>query len=206
MKTVYRMKSLLILLTVPLIALGAGQPPQSAMDPGLIARNASQATAVSPTLIDRVREATKQFKDVNVAIAAGFVQATECVSGPHGAMQFHFVLPTFLTQSIMSDPSVDQPQALIYEPLSNGSLRLVGVDYIVLASAWRSRHPGAIPPALEGQPLSFVDTPSSYRRADYRHSLLAFYELPVMAWEQNQVGSFADWNTALSCTQQPSQS
>ena len=31
----------------------------------------------------------------------------------------------------------------------------------------------------------------------------AFYELHVWAWEQNPVGSFADWNTQVSCDQQP---
>lgn len=206
MKTVCRMKSMLILLTVPLIALAAEEPRQFATGPGLSARNVSQTTEVSSALIDKVRNATEQFKDINAAIAAGFVQGTTCASGPDGAMRVHFVLPTFLMQSIGSGVlSVDEPQALIYEALSNGSLRLVGVEYMVLASAWTSQHPGANPPSLEGQPLSFVDAPNRYRRDDYRRGLSAFYELPVMAWEQNPVGSFAR-NTDLSCAQQPSQS
>ncbi len=40
----------------------------------------------------------------------------------------------------------------------------------------------------------------------FRHltlaALPAFYELHVWAWEHNPKGSFADWNTAVSCDKQ----
>ena len=197
------MKSVLILLTLPLIAVGAGQPLQFTTNAGLSARNVSQTTEVSSSLMDKVRKATEQFKDVNVAIAAGFVQGTMCVNVDGRAMGIHFVMPSRIAVSVLS---AHQPQALIYEPLSNGSLRLVGAEYIVLASVWTKQRPEADPPALEGQPLNLVDSPIGYRRADYRHSLPAFYELTVLAWEHNSVGTFADWSTGVSCVQQPSQS
>ena len=194
MKTLYRMQSVLILLTLPLIAIGAGQPPQSITGAGMSAMHASYTMEDSSPLIDKVRGATAQFRDINAAIAAGFVQGTPCVSGPDfGAMGIHFVLPSRIAGGVLS---ADQPEALIYEPLSNGSLRLVGVEFIVLASVWASQHPGASPPALDGQLLNFVDAPN-------RYGLPAFYELHVWAWEQNPVGSFADWNTQVSCAQQP---
>ena len=45
-------------------------------------------------LIDKVRAATERYKDVNVAIAEGWVPGTPCVSGPNsGAMGVHFILP-----------------------------------------------------------------------------------------------------------------
>lgn len=188
MKTVGHVKAALILLTVPLIALGAGEPPG----------DASQTARAPITLKEKVRQATEQFKDINTAIAAGFVPGTPCISGSDGAMRIHFVLPMLLTQSMGSgDPRVDLPQALIYQSLPNGSLRLVGANYIVLASTWESQHPRAKPPVLEGQPLSLVDAPNGYRRDDYRRSLSTFYELPVMAWEQDRAASFAD--TGVSC-------
>ena len=155
--------------------------------------NDSQMSNVSSPLVDKVRSATAQFKDINAAIAAGFVQATPCVSGPDfGAMGVHFVLPSRIAGGVLK---ADQPEALIYEPLSNGALRLVGVEFIVLASVW-GPSPPAPPPALEGQLLNFVDAPN-------RYGLPAFYELHVWAWEHNPVGSFADWNTRVTCTQQP---
>ena len=181
MKTMKTLKSVLILLTLPLITVGAES---------------------SSPLMAKVRDATEPFKDVNVAIAAGFVQGTMCVNVDGRSMGIYFVHSDLIGGSALD---VNQPQALIYEPLSNGSLRLVGAEYIMLASVWTKQHPGANPPALEGQPLNLVESPISYRRADYRHSLPAFYDLSVLAWEHNPVGTFADWSTGVSCVQQPSQ-
>ena len=156
---------------------------------------AAMAGEDSAPLIDKVRTATGQFKDINVALAQGFVRATPCVSGPNaGAMGVHFVLPARIAGGVLS---ADQPEALIYEPLPGGGLRLVGVEFIVLAGVWESQHPGAGPPALEGHLLNLVDAPN-------RYGLPAFYEMHVWAWEHNPVGSFADWNTHVSCEQQPS--
>jgi hypothetical protein len=187
MKSLWRIKSVLLLLTLPLIAVQAAQPP--GVDSG--ASNASK-DASSP-LVEKVRNATEQFRDINAAIAAGFVQATPCVSGPDfGAMGVHFVLSSRISGGVLN---AEQPEALIYEPLANGSLRLVGVEFIVLASVWASKHPGGSPPALDGQLLNYIEAPN-------RYGLPAFYEIHVWAWEHNPVGSFADWNTHVTCSQQ----
>jgi hypothetical protein len=149
-------------------------------------------------LVNKVRKATAQFKDINAALAAGFTQATPCVSGPDfGAMGVHFVLGSRINAGTLN---ATQPEALIYEPLPNGALRLVGVEFIVLASVWQTEIPPGSPPtttpSLEGHLMNFVDAPN-------RYGLPAFYELHVWAWEQNPVGSFADWNTQVTCDQQP---
>jgi hypothetical protein len=145
-------------------------------------------------LIAKVRTATERYKDVNAALADGFVPATPCVSGTDfGAMGVHFLLPSRLGSGVLT---ADQPQALIYEPLPGGGLRFVAVEFIVFASTWAKLHPGSGPPALEGHLLNLVGAPN-------RFGLDAFYELHVWAWEQNPVGSFADWNTHVSCDQQP---
>jgi hypothetical protein len=88
-----------------------------------------------------------------------------------------------------------EPEFLIYEPLPNGAMRLVGVEFVVIASEWASRHPKGGTPSLEGNLLNFVDAPN-------RYGLPAFYELHVWAWEHNPKGSFADWNTRVSCDKQ----
>jgi hypothetical protein len=47
---------------------------------------------VSSQLVQKVRRATEQFKDIDVALNEGWVQGTPCVSGPdYGAMGVHFV-------------------------------------------------------------------------------------------------------------------
>ena len=147
----------------------------------------------SSPLIDKVRAATAKFLDVNVALNNGWVQGTPCVSGPEaGAMGVHIILPSRIGDGVLN---ANQPEALIYEPQPDGALRLVGVEYIVLASDWARLHPEGGTPALEGHLTNFVDEPN-------RFGLPAFYELHVWAWEHNPKGSFADWNTRVSCDSQ----
>jgi hypothetical protein len=179
----------LLFLGVALIAIGS-EPSYA----GRSAQNASGLRADTEPLIDRVRTATARFNDINVAIAEGWVQGTPCVSGPDtGAMGVHFVQPARIAAGVLK---ADEPEALIYEPQLNGAFRLVGVEFIVLASVWQSHNPPSSTPALEGDLLNYVSAPN-------RYGLPAFYELHVWAWEHNPKGSFADWNTNVSCDKQP---
>lgn len=143
-------------------------------------------------LIDKVRAATSQYLDINVALHEGWSVATPCVSGPDaGAMGVHLILASRLVPTL--DPA--QPQLLIYEPGENGKMRLVGVEFIVLADAWAAAH-GNTPPALDGNLLNYVASPN-------RYGLPSFYEIHVWAWEHNPKGSYADWNTHVTCEHQP---
>ncbi|HEV7715457.1 MAG TPA: hypothetical protein VGO53_07665, partial [Steroidobacteraceae bacterium] len=109
-------------------------------------------------LVDKVRRATERFRDINVALAEGWVQGTPCVSGPNsGAMGVHFIQPARIGDGVLN---ADEPEALIYEPLPGGSVRLVGIEFITLASAWESHNPGAGAPALEGHLLNYVGEPN----------------------------------------------
>jgi hypothetical protein len=149
----------------------------------------------STPLVDTVRDATAHYLDINVALHEGWVKATPCVSGPDtGAMGVHLVLPARIASGVL-DPT--QPQALIYEPMSDGSMRLVGVEFIVLESVWVGNNPapGAVP-ALEGNLLNYIAAPN-------RYGLPAFYEMHVWAWQNNPKGSYADWNTQVTCSHQP---
>jgi hypothetical protein len=144
-------------------------------------------------LIDKVHNATAHFIDINVAIAEGWVAATPCVSGPDtGAMGVHMVLASRISAGVLN---AEQPEALIYEPMANGKMRLVGVEFIVLASVWATNNPGGSVPALDGNLLNYIAAPN-------RYGLPAFYELHVWAWENNPKGSYADWNTHVTCEHQ----
>jgi len=144
-------------------------------------------------LIDKVRSGTAHYKDINVALGDGFVVATPCVSGPDaGAMGVHLVLPSRIASGALNP---EQPQALIYEPMTNGAMRLVGVEFIVLEQVWAANHPTGVP-ALEGNLLNYIGAPN-------RYGLPAFYEIHVWAWEHNPQGSYADWNTKVTCSHQP---
>jgi len=141
------------------------------------------------TLIETVRHATARFRDVNVALAEGWVPATPCVSGPDaGAMGVHFAQPARQADGTVPP---DAPQFLIYEPKADGSMRLVGVEFFVLVTDWEKKN-GAGPGVLDGNLMNLVPFPN-------RYGLPAFYEMHVWAWEDNPQGTFADWNTRVNC-------
>lgn len=154
---------------------------------------AAAVPGVPTPLIDKVRSATEQYLDINEAFHEGWVTATPCVSGPDvGAMGVHLVLPARIGSGVL-DPT--QPQALIYEPMANGTMRLVGVEFIVLESVWVGNNPSGGVPALEGNLLNYIGAPN-------RYGLPAFYEMHVWAWQNNPLGSYADWNTQVTCAHQ----
>jgi hypothetical protein len=193
MSILRRLPSILLPFAIPLLAMAAGQ--------ALSAPTAQSKTDSTP-LIEKVRAATERYRELSVALAEGFVQGTPCVSGPDtGAMGVHFVMPARINgpAAIMNGGvlQADQPEALIYEPLPGGAMRLVGVEYIVLAGIWASKNPAGSTPALDGDLLNYIAEPN-------RFGLPAFYEIHVWAWEHNPKGSFADWNTHVSCEEQPS--
>ncbi len=163
--------SALVLLQLPLIATAGG--------------------AATP-LIDEVRNATEQYLEISTALGDQFVAATPCVSGPDtGAMGVHFIRLDRVTKLVLD---AKQPQALIYEPMPDGAMRLVGVEFIVLDAKWTAAHPNTVP-ALEGNLLNYIGAPN-------RYGLPAFWEIHVWAWQQNPKGSYADWNTNVTCANQ----
>jgi hypothetical protein len=146
-----------------------------------------RAASAPAKLVEIVRDATRQFIDVNAAAPAKYMPAFGCVSGPdHGAMGVHYI-----NGELVGDGEVDalKPEALIYEPTEDG-MRLVGVEYIVDAATWMAHHNA--PPMLEGQAFQLVGSPN-------RYGLPAFFELHVWAWRDNPNGAFVDWNTKVSC-------
>jgi hypothetical protein len=138
--------------------------------------------------IAAVREATERFRDVNAAIAAGYVQFQGCVSGPErGAMGVHYSNFALFDGRI----DVENPEVLIYEP-RNGRLHLVAAEYVVPAEAWDPSHEPFDKPSLMGHLYHFAPAPN-------RYGPIAFYELHVWAWKNNPSGTFADWNPTVSC-------
>src|SRR5690606_21724583 len=104
----------------------------------------------------QVRAATERFRDVNVALAEGYVRdpsngcdTAEMMGKPAdlGAMGIHFFRPDLLGIDGPPNPRVDgdnihtdflQPSILIYEPQADGSLELVAVENLVFLRAWQA--------------------------------------------------------------------
>jgi hypothetical protein len=146
--------------------------------------NASQAGP----LLNLVRQATARFKDVSVAEAEGYSLQFGCVSGPDaGAMGLHFVNGAIVASGVLD---AARPQIVIYEPQPDGRLKLIGADYLLIASVWDASHSG--PPQLMGQAFHYFETPN-------RFGLPAFYTLHVWAWKENPNGAFVNWHPNVSC-------
>jgi hypothetical protein len=186
-------RSILYAVCAPMFLAGSSLLAHDADSAAAAAADDHPAWKDAP-LVAKVRKATARYKDINVAISDGWVQGTPCVSGPNsGAMGVHFVQPARIGDGVLD---ADEPEALIYQPLSGHRFRLVGVEFITLADAWKEKNPGGNPPTLEGHLLNYVSEPN-------RYGLPAFYEIHVWGWEKNLNGSFADWNNGVSCDKQP---
>jgi hypothetical protein len=141
-----------LLVTVPFFA-EAGE--QVAQNPG----QGAVASKQSSPLVDKVRQATARYRDINVALSEGWVVATPCVSGPnHGAMGVHLALPARIGDGELNG---SEPELLMYEPQANGGMRLVGVEFIVIAADWSRENPGG-PPSVDGHLMHFVGEPNRY--------------------------------------------
>jgi hypothetical protein len=139
-------------------------------------------------LVRAVREATERFKAVKAAETEGYHLQFGCVSGPDtGAMGMHFVNGPLVDDGVID---ASKPEIVIYEPQVNGSLKLIGADYLVLADQWNATHSST--PELMGQLFHLFEAPN-------RFGLPAFYTLHVWAWKDSPTGAFVNWNANVSC-------
>lgn len=134
---------------------------------------------------------TVQFHDLDTAIAAGYTLRLPDASGETciadatlGTMGVHMVNPGLLDATI----DASSPEALVYEPRKDGTLKLVAVEYVVFESAW----PGSRPPALFGREFDYVPVGN-------RYGLPAFYALHAWIWKGNPSGILFAWNPRVSC-------
>jgi hypothetical protein len=173
-----------------LAALGVALTTPAAAHDAHEARLSAQVRAE----LAQARRATAPFHDLAVADAAGYntrvfdKNGIDCIAQPgQGAMGVHFLNAGLLTPY----PDALTPTVLMYEPMPDGAMRLVGAEYIVFRSAWEGLFPGTTP-KLFGQPFHLV-------REGNRYGLPDFYALHVWLWRPNRSGLFADWNPAVRC-------
>ena len=138
------------------------------------------------------RAATAKYHDITRA--TGFDELRDaagiaCIDNPAGGMGVHFVNGSRLNSVL--DPAL--PEALVYEPQADGSMKLGALEYVVLDSDWTG--PGA--PELFGQ--SFEYQPGPGEASPNRFGLPAFWELHLWVWNQNPRGMFDDWNPKVTC-------
>jgi hypothetical protein len=148
----------------------------------------SEQKGKAGALVKLVREVTERFKNVAVAESEDYHLLFGCVSGPDsGAMGLHYVnFPKVIDGKI----DAADPEIVIYEPIGNGKVKLIGADYLVLADAWNATHSSA--PEMMGQLFHLFEAPN-------RFGLPAFYTLHVWAWKDSPAGTFVNWHPNVSC-------
>ena len=162
---------------------GCSQSPNAAVTgPSLLNASGAATAASAGADVNRsvaaVRAAVAPYHNLDKAIAAGYVQITDCLALPGvGGMGFHYAqLPFDATAEALA------PESLVYAPLPNGGLKLAAVEYIIPQPLWTS----AQPPSLFGQDF-------------HRNDELNIWALHLWLFENNPLGMFEDWNPRVSC-------
>ena len=184
------MQYALVALAIATVLTLSSQAQDSQSNPSTMNHEmvSNQNNRQAGALIRIVRQATARFKDVSVAESEGYRLQFGCVSGPDaGAMGLHFVNGAIVASGVLD---ATRPQIVIYEPQPDGRLKLIGADYLLIASAWDASHSG--PPQLMGQLFHYFESPN-------RFGLPAFYTLHVWAWKDNPNGAFVNWHPNVSC-------
>ena len=164
--------------------------------------------AAAPSEVEQVRTSTAAYADVAAANAAGYAvwspdpkapKAT-CPSTPEGKMGYHLVNPALRGapgKAAEADATIDaaKPEQLLYQKKADGSMELVGVEYLVFTAAWeRENGAGAAPPQVLGQPV-----PASKHTFAPGGPEIDHYELHVWLHADNPSGIFAAYNPNVTC-------
>ena len=142
---------------------------------------------------DVIRAATRQYRDVNVALAAGYVPTEACAALPGvGGMGYHYVNP-----ALIGDAKVDptMPEILVYYRDGRGRLKLGSVEYFV-ADADQDLSTDGDRPTLMGHPF---DGPMP----GHEPGMPAHYDLHVWVYLSNPLGELAPWNPNVTCPIEP---
>ncbi|WP_148288543.1 hypothetical protein [Ilumatobacter nonamiensis] len=106
-----------------------------------------------------------------------------CIEHPtDGAMGYHWFDHDAIEDTVL-DPL--RPEGLVYEPLPNGKLRLVALEWVVPAELWHAEHDE--PPTVLGQEMGILNP------------ALGWYILHAWVWKWNPSGTFNNWNPRVIC-------
>ena len=136
-------------------------------------------------ILRTVHSVNARFHSVEQAEKAGYVPFYVCAEQPGvGTMGQHYV-----KFALVGDPAIDplNPEALVYEPQDDGSLRLVALEWVQVGLEVASG------PTVLGQPLLYRTAPNRYGIEP------GFYERHYWLYKANPAGAFEDWNRTVSC-------
>jgi hypothetical protein len=179
------------------VALLGGAPAVAGHGGGVVAAShpsAGSTAGPDSHRLHAMRKATRRFHDIANAETAGYgllkdVDGLTCIDMPGmGGMGVHYVNP-----DVVRDPALhpDAPEALVYAPDHDGTLRLAALEFIVDKAAWDAGH-AQRPELFAGRPFDLTPAPN-------RFGLDPFYSQHVWVWKHNSAGTLAMWNPAVDC-------
>jgi hypothetical protein len=137
-----------------------------------------------------LRDATRRFRDVKVAVAAGYRPTKDCVPG----MGFHYTKPR-LAGDMTIDP--ERPEILVYTPTAGGGVRLAALEYFRADADGKIGTTGDRPKLfghrfdgpMAGHPLPAGQPP-----------MPVHYDLHVWLYRSNPAGELAPENPKVKCS------
>jgi hypothetical protein len=143
--------------------------------------NSHAPPAEPPDGVEALRASLAPYSSFALAKKAGYTTAlTDCMSnGDLGAMGAHWAKTDLLDGHV----NAIEPEALIYEPGTNGEVSLVGVEFIVPFAAVSKQSPA---PVLFGQKFAVND-------------VFGVWALHVWTHRSNPRGLFSPWNPRVHC-------
>jgi hypothetical protein len=164
--------------------------------------------------LDGIRAATEKYKDVNIALAEGFIPdpsghcisaAAEGLPAEWGDMGIHYLNPERL-QITAAEPRVNgnsthtdftRPAILLYEPQENGSLVLIGIENLVWIEAWEAAGNTEKPVFMGREWDMMADDPAT--SGDEAHGFMPHYDQHVWLYRENPTGLLNPFNPAATC-------
>jgi hypothetical protein len=134
-----------------------------------------------------LKRSLRKYEDVSVAVAEGFVPVSGCTESPEGGMGVHYLHPA----RAMAPVDAAAPAVLLYQPMTDGGLRLLGAEWFQ-ADADQDVSTDGDRPALWGRPF---DGPMP----GHDPMMPVHYDLHVWLYDSNPAGVFAPWNPSVSC-------
>lgn len=177
--------------------------------------DASSSPAPGELGLAEIRDATERFRDVEVALAEGYIrdpadlcETAEMTGQPRklGAMGLHYFRPDMLGITASPGPRVGgtgthtdfaKPAVLVYEPQADGTLELIAVENLVFAKAWKQAGHEA-PPSFHGVAWdTMMDDPAT--PADEAHNFEPHHDRHIWLYRENPNGIFAPFNPRVTC-------
>lgn len=173
-------------------------------------------SAVAEPDLEAVRAASERFRDVDVAVAEGYVRdpmnicdSAELLGRPAelGVMGVHYFRPDLLGITGPPNPRVSgtgthtdflEPAVLIYEPQPDGSLELVAIENLTFVKAWEAAG-NVEPPSFHGVPYDRMEDDPATEDVDEGHLFEPHYDRHVWLFRDNPNGLFAQFNPNASC-------